>query len=77
MTFKLKPHTACDFYKIGHKDMYEKGTTKIYSNFTPRSSRLASKLDGIFEDKIVFFGLQGFINWFLIDTWNEEFFFSS
>lgn len=74
MTFKLKPHTACDFYKIGHKDMYEKGTTQVYSNFTPRSSKLASKISEVFDDKVVFFGLQGFIRWFLIDTWNEEFF---
>jgi nicotinamide phosphoribosyltransferase len=74
MTFNIKPHTACDYYKIGHKDMYEKGTTKIYSNFTPRSSTHASKLPEVFNNKIVFFGLQGFIKSFLIDTWNKNFF---
>lgn len=74
MTFNIKPHTACDYYKIGHKDMYEQGTTKIYSNFTPRSSTHASKLPEIFNNKIVFFGLQGFIKSFLIDTWNKNFF---
>jgi len=74
MTFNIKPHTACDYYKIGHKDMYEKGTTKIYSNFTPRSSTHASKLPAVFNNKIVFFGLQGFIKSFLIDTWNNNFF---
>jgi len=74
MTFNIKPHTACDYYKIGHKDMYEKGTTKIYSNFTPRSSTYASKLPEVFNNKIVFFGLQGFIKSFLIDTWNNNFF---
>lgn len=74
MTFKIKPHTACDYYKIGHKDMYEQGTTKIYSNFTPRSVTHASKLPEVFNNKIVFFGLQGFVQWFLIDCWNENFF---
>lgn len=74
MTFKIKPHTACDYYKIGHKDMYEQGTTKIYSNFTPRSVTHASKLPEVFNNKIVFFGLQGFIKSFLIDCWNENFF---
>lgn len=74
MTFNIKPHTACDYYKIGHKDMYEQGTTKIYSNFTPRSSTHASKLPEFFNNKIVFFGLQGFIKSFLIDTWNKNFF---
>lgn len=74
MTFNIKPHTACDYYKIGHKDMYEQGTTKIYSNFTPRSSTHASKLPEFFNNKIVFFGLQGFIKSFLIDAWNKNFF---
>jgi nicotinamide phosphoribosyltransferase len=74
MVFKVKPHTACDFYKIGHKDMYEKGSEFTYTNFTPRSSKLAMKLAEVFEDKIVFAGLQGFIKEFLIETWNEGFF---
>lgn len=74
MTFKAKPHTACDFYKIGHKSMYEEGCEFIYTNFTPRSSKLAIKLQGIFEEKIVFAGLQGFIKEFLVDSWNEMFF---
>lgn len=68
------PLLACDFYKTGHIAQYPDGTQQVYSNFTPRSSRLAQKLDGIFDEKIVFFGLQRFIKSFLIDSFTEEFF---
>lgn len=71
---KVNPILSCDFYKISHANMFPEGTTKVYSNFTPRSSKLARKLEGIFDDKIVFFGLQGFIKEVLIDQWNEGFF---
>lgn len=27
-----------DGYKLGHKNMYPEGMTKLYSNFTPRSN---------------------------------------
>ena len=66
----LNPITACDFYKVGHKAMYPAGTELIYSNFTPRSNTHAAVKDS----KIVFFGLQGFLKWFLIDHFNEFFF---
>jgi len=72
--FKINPTTQIDFYKTGHKDQYPDGTTLVYSNFTPRSSRLARVLKDYFDEKVVFYGLQGFIKWFLIDTWNQEFF---
>lgn len=72
--FKINPLTQADFYKMGHKFQYPVGTTKVYSNFTPRSSRLARVLRQYYDEKVVFFGLQGFIKWFLIDTWNSEFF---
>lgn len=60
----INPILACDFYKIGHKDQYPEGTEVIYSNFTPRSDRLAAKTR-FYPDGIVFGGLQGFIKWFL------------
>lgn len=69
----IDPIQAIDFYKSGHIYQYPKGTSKIYSNFTPRSSKLAAK-SSVFEDKVVFFGLQGFIEWFLQDCFNENFF---
>lgn len=30
------PLINCDFYKIGHYNMYPKGTSKVYSNLTAR-----------------------------------------
>ncbi len=73
----INPMTACDFYKVGHKDMYPKGTTMIYSNFTPRSNRLAPSAGAKKPEKILWYGLQGFIKSFLIDTFNYGFFCKS
>ena len=68
------PLTAIDFYKTDHRRQYPEGTTEVYSNFTPRSSRLANVIQDTFDNKVVFFGLQYFIKDFLINAWNEEFF---
>jgi nicotinamide phosphoribosyltransferase len=67
------PLTSIDFYKADHRRQYPEGTTEVYANFTPRSSRLAKVADG-FDNQIVFFGLQYFIKDFLMNTWNREFF---
>lgn len=48
--------------------MYPEGTTKIYSNLTPRSSRIPG-IKGI-----VVFGIQAFILKYLIEDWDENFF---
>jgi nicotinamide phosphoribosyltransferase len=70
---KLNPLTAIDFYKADHRRQYPEGTTEVYSNFTPRSGRLAKLL--YTEDvSVIFFGLQYFIKHFLIEVWNEGFF---
>lgn len=74
---KLNPLNQIDFYKAGHVFQYPKGTTVVYSNFTPRSCRLAPVLrDGPvpFDGKVVFVGLQGFIKSYLQDAFDEEFF---
>lgn len=73
MSIKINPLNAIDFYKADHRRQYPVGTEYVYANFTPRSSRLAKMLPD-FDDKIVFFGLQGFIKHFLIESWNEGFF---
>lgn len=70
---KINPLNSIDFYKADHRRQYPEGTTKVYSNLTPRSARLAN-LGSAYDDKVVFFGLQGFVLWFLVDTWNKEFF---
>ena len=71
---KINPILACDFYKTGHFPMWPEGTEYVYSNFTPRSGKLAPKHKDVFDDTVVFFGLQGFMQWFLIDTFNDGFF---
>lgn len=65
---KMNPFLLTDFYKIGHPFQYPKGTTLVYSNLTPRKSRL----EGV--DEMVFFGLQYFIKEYLITYFNENFF---
>ena len=70
---KLNPLTAIDFYKTDHRRQYPEGTTEVYSNFTPRSSRLANVIDRD-DIRVVFFGLQYFIKDYLIDAWNQHFF---
>jgi nicotinamide phosphoribosyltransferase len=64
----INPMLLIDGYKADHRRQYPKGTEYIYSNFTPRQSRIK----GI--DKIVFYGLQYFIEEYLISKWNNNFF---
>ena len=60
--------TKTDFYKVGHKFQYPKGTTMVFSNMTARKSRMEG------TEKVVFFGLTYYINKYLIEGWNREFF---
>jgi nicotinamide phosphoribosyltransferase len=50
----MNPLLLTDGYKTGHHQQYPKGTTLVYSNFTPRSNKYAPK--GC--DQIVSFGQQ-------------------
>src|SRR4051812_16803448 len=70
---KLFPIHATDFYKTGHIRQYPEGTQLVYSNFTCRSDKNARLLED-FDHKVVFFGLQGVVQWLLIEFWNQEFF---
>lgn len=65
---KHDPMILCDFYKVGHPFQYPEGTTLVYSNLTPRNSRMPG------VDKMVWFGAQAFIKKYLIDYFNEYFF---
>lgn len=65
---KINPMLLCDYYKVGHVFQYPEKTTLVYSNLTPRKSRI----EGV--DKMVFFGLQYFIKEYLIRRFNEDFF---
>lgn len=64
----INPMLFIDFYKAVHAEMLPKGITKSVSYFTPRLSRVEM------WDKVVHFGLQGFIQTYLIDYFNEYFF---
>lgn len=68
MTNKTNPMLLIDFYKAVHAEMLPKNITKSVSYFTPRMSRVKR------WDKVVMFGLQGFIKTYLIGYFNEEFF---
>lgn len=67
----LNPLLCIDFYKAGHYQQYPKGTTRVVSNFTARSSRHANVKN---KENIIFFGLQYFIKDFLIEQFNRGFF---
>ena len=67
------PLNTIDFYKADHRRQYPQGTQFVYSNFTPRSSRLALVAEG-FDNRVVFVGLQGFIKNYLIKAWDKGFF---
>jgi len=64
----MNPLLLTDFYKVHHNKMYPDGMTLLYSNFTPRKSRIPG------VDKVVFFGLQHFCLEYLIKAFNDEFF---
>lgn len=56
-----------DGYKLDHRRQYPPGTEYVYSNWTPRSSRV----DGV--DEVVFFGLQYLLKEYLGRVWGEFF----
>ena len=65
---KTNPFLLTDYYKVGHVFQYPDRTELVYSNLTPRKSRI----DGV--DEMVFFGLQYFMKEYLISYFNENFF---
>ncbi len=62
------PLLFTDGYKVDHRRQYPEGTTLVYSNWTPRKSRV----DGI--DEVVFFGLQYFIKKYILEDFANNFF---
>lgn len=64
----MNPVFFIDFYKVGHVIQYPRNVTKVYSNWTPRSTRLPDQED------VVFFGLNYFIKKYLIDAFENDFF---
>lgn len=60
--------TLIDGYKADHRRQYPEGTEYVYSNWTPRGSRI----EGI--DHVVNFGLQYFLQEYLDDLFDKTFF---
>jgi len=64
----MLPLLLTDGYKLDHRRQYPKGTSLVYSNWTPRRSRYEE------IDKITFFGLQYFIKKYLLEDFEINFF---
>ena len=58
-----------DYYKCCHMLQYDKKISHLTSYLVPRQSRLVD------INKMVFFGLSNFINHYLIEDFNENFFY--
>lgn len=64
----MNPLLLTDGYKVDHRRQYPEGTTLVYSNWTPRKSRIEN------VEEVVFFGLQYFIKKYIIHDFEEYFF---
>jgi nicotinamide phosphoribosyltransferase len=64
----MNPLLLTDGYKVDHRRQYPTGTSLVYSNWTPRKSRI----EGV--DEVVFFGLQYFIKKYIIQDFDLYFF---
>jgi nicotinamide phosphoribosyltransferase len=65
---RILPCLLIDGYKATHKFMYPADTTLVYSNLTPRMSRVLG------TDAVVFFGMQYFVQEYLREQFDEGFF---
>jgi len=64
----MNPLLLTDGYKVDHRRQYPDKTTLVYSNWTPRKSRIETL------DEVVFFGLQYFIKKYIIHDFDTYFF---
>jgi nicotinamide phosphoribosyltransferase len=64
----MNPLLLTDGYKVDHRRQYPEGTTLVYSNWTPRKSRIKK------VDKVVLFGLQYFIKKYILTDFENHFF---
>lgn len=64
----VNPILAIDGYKLDHRRQYPDGTQYVYSNWTPRSSRVTGVND------VVFVGLQYFLEKYLMEEFQTNFF---
>lgn len=64
----MNPLLLTDGYKVDHRRQYPNGTTLVYSNWTPRKSRIED------IEEVVFFGLQYFIKKYILEDFENHFF---
>lgn len=64
----MNPLLLTDGYKLSHREQYPIGTSLVYSNWTPRQSRIKG------VDSVINFGLQYFIKEYLIYQFDRYFF---
>ena len=64
----MNPLLLTDGYKLDHRRQYPDGTTLVYSNWTPRKSRI----EGV--EEVVLFGLQYFIKKYILQDFETYFF---
>lgn len=64
----MNPLLLTDGYKVDHRRQYPTGTTLVYSNWTPRKSRIED------IEEVVFFGLQYFIKKYILEDFENHFF---
>jgi nicotinamide phosphoribosyltransferase len=64
----MNPLLLTDGYKVDHRRQYPEGTSLVYSNWTPRKSRM----EGV--EEVVFFGLQYFIKKYILEDFETHFF---
>mgnify|MGYP001578483728 FL=1 len=71
---KLNAATVTDGYKVAHGSMYADGTTKVYSNLTPRSDKIyARNAIEFYDGNLVFVGAQGAVQE-IKELWDDSFF---
>lgn len=68
MITDINPMLLIDGYKADHRRQYPENTEYVYSNFTPRMSRVKN------VNEVVVFGIQYFIKEYVINRWNTGFF---
>lgn len=70
---KLQAATLTDGYKLSHGAMYADGTTKVYSNLTPRNDKIYRRnCTPFYDGKLVWVGAQGAVQ--EIDEFFGDFF---
>lgn len=71
---QLRAATVTDGYKVGHSEMFADGTSKIYSNLTPRHDKIYERgATNFYDSKLVWVGAQGAVQE-IKEMWDQSFF---